>query len=89
MIGKPTESEKMNHMIETKGVESDLPTIRKKHSLKALDQFITFAAVIMLFIFFSIAAPNFFTARSVLSLLLQTSAVTIMGIGVKIGRAHV
>ena len=48
----------------------------------ALDKFITFAAVIVLFIFFSITAKNFFTARSVLSLLLQTSAVTIMGIGV-------
>ena len=48
----------------------------------ALDKFITFAAVIVLFIFFSIMAKNFFTARSVLSLLLQTSAVTIMGIGV-------
>jgi ribose transport system permease protein len=48
----------------------------------ALDKFITFAAVIALFIFFSIVAKNFFTARSVLSLLLQTSAVTIMGIGV-------
>src|SRR5512147_88045 len=48
----------------------------------ALDKFITFGAVIALFIFFSIVAKNFFTARSVLSLLLQTSAVTIMGIGV-------
>jgi len=48
----------------------------------AWDKFITFAAVIVLFIFFSIVAKNFFTARSVLSLLLQTSAVTIMGIGV-------
>jgi ribose transport system permease protein len=48
----------------------------------ALDKFITFAAVIVLFIYFSITAKNFFTARSVLSLLLQTSAVTIMGIGV-------
>jgi ribose transport system permease protein len=48
----------------------------------ALDKFITFAAVIVLFIIFSIVAKNFFTARSILSLLLQTSAVTIMGIGV-------
>jgi ribose transport system permease protein len=47
-----------------------------------LERFISFAAVIVLFIFFSIVAPNFFTMRSVLSLLLQTSAVTIMGIGV-------
>ncbi len=48
----------------------------------ALDKFITFAAVVALFIIFSILAKNFFTARSILSLLLQTSAVTIMGIGV-------
>jgi ribose transport system permease protein len=48
----------------------------------ALDKFITLAAVIVLFIIFSIVAKNFFTPRSVLSLLLQTSAVTIMGIGV-------
>src|SRR5512146_26066 len=48
----------------------------------ALDKFITFAAVIVLFLFFSLTAKNFFTLRSVLSLALQTSAVTIMGIGV-------
>jgi ribose transport system permease protein len=46
-----------------------------------LGRFFTFAAVIALFIFFSFVAPNFFTLRSVLSLGLQTSAVTIMGIG--------
>ncbi|MGB7537326.1 MAG: ABC transporter permease [Anaerolineales bacterium] len=51
-------------------------------SRKALDRFLTFAAVIVLFIFFSITARNFFTIRSVLSLALQTSAVTLMGIGV-------
>ncbi len=45
-------------------------------------RFITFGAVIVLFIVFSITAKNFFTLRSVLSLALQTSAVTIMGIGV-------
>jgi ribose transport system permease protein len=51
-------------------------------SAKALDQFITFGAVIALFIFFSITARNFFTMRSILSLALQTSTVTLMGIGV-------
>jgi ribose transport system permease protein len=49
---------------------------------KGLDKFITVGAVIVLFIFFSITANNFFTVRSVLSLALQTSTVTIMGIGV-------
>jgi ribose transport system permease protein len=51
-------------------------------SRNSLDRFLTFAAVIVLFIFFSFTARNFFTVRSVLSLALQTSAVTIMGIGV-------
>ena len=49
---------------------------------KALDQFITFGAVIVLFVIFSITARNFFTVRSVLTLALQTSAITLMGIGV-------
>jgi ribose transport system permease protein len=51
-------------------------------SRKTLDRFITFGAVIVLFIFFSITARNFFTVRSVLTLALQTSAITLMGIGV-------
>lgn len=49
---------------------------------KVLDQFIALAAVIVLFIVFSFTANNFFTARSILSLALQTSTVTMMGIGV-------
>ena len=48
----------------------------------ALDRFLTFGAVIVLFAVFSITARNFFTLRSVLSLLLQTSTTTLMGIGV-------
>jgi len=51
-------------------------------SPKVLDRLITFSAVIVLFIVFSILAPNFFTIRSILTLALQTSAVTLMGIGV-------
>ena len=43
---------------------------------------IRFAAVFLLFIVFSITAPYFFTMRSILSLALQTSTVTLMGIGV-------
>ena len=69
--------------IKAKPIEEIHGTQEKpKRSGMALDKFITFAAVVVLFIFFSIVAKNFFTARSVLSLLLQTSAVTIMGIGV-------
>src|SRR5512136_1361405 len=66
-------------------IEEEAPQARGKMSnlsFKALDRFITFGAVIVLFIIFSIVAPNFFTIRSILSLALQTSAVTMMGIGV-------
>ena len=49
---------------------------------QALDKFAALTAVIVLFIIFSITANNFFTVRSVLSLALQTSTVTMMGIGV-------
>jgi ribose transport system permease protein len=49
---------------------------------KALRSFFTFGAVIVLFIFFSITARNFCTMRSVLTLALQTSTTTLMGIGV-------
>ena len=47
----------------------------------AVDVFIRYLAVAALFILFSITARNFFSMRSVLSLALQTSAITIMGIG--------
>jgi ribose transport system permease protein len=54
----------------------------RKMSRNILDRLLTFGAVIVLFIFFSLVAPNFFTVRSILSLALQTSAITLMGIGV-------
>jgi ribose transport system permease protein len=66
-------------------VKEDPPHPKGKTSnrtLKDLDRFIIFGAVIALFIFFSFVAPYFFTIRSILSLALQTSAVTLMGIGV-------
>jgi ribose transport system permease protein len=62
--------------------EASEVTPASRRSAKAIDQFITFGAVIALFIFFSITARNFFTMRSILSLALQTSTVTLMGIGV-------
>jgi ribose transport system permease protein len=73
----------MSEMTEN-GVTNATPkTLGSKiRSVGAFDQFITFAAAIVLFIFFSIIAKNFLTVRSVLSLALQTSAVTLMGIGV-------
>ena len=48
----------------------------------AIDKFIRYIAIVVLFTVFSITANNFFTMRSVLSLALQTSAITLMGIGV-------
>lgn len=51
-------------------------------SRMALDRFITFGAVVVMFAVFSITAKNFFTMRNVLSLALQTSTTTLMGIGV-------
>jgi ribose transport system permease protein len=70
--------------ITPKQIKEETLEIRKtsQRSRIAIDKFITFGAVIVLFIIFSIVAKNFFTMRSVLSLLLQTSATTIMGIGV-------
>jgi len=48
----------------------------------AVDKFIRLFAVAVLFTIFSITAKNFFTVRSVLTLALQTSTITLMGIGV-------
>jgi ribose transport system permease protein len=50
--------------------------------LRALARFLPFVAVIVLFIVFSITARNFFSMRTVLTLALQTSTITLMGIGV-------
>ncbi len=50
--------------------------------LRTLGKFLPFVAVIVLFIIFSFTANNFFTVRTVLTLALQTSAITLMGIGV-------
>jgi len=65
-------------------IKEEPPKVRNTSSRPqiALDKFITLGAVVVLFIFFSITAPNFFTLRSILSLALQTCAITIMGIGV-------
>ncbi|MDR3573979.1 MAG: ABC transporter permease [Anaerolineaceae bacterium] len=72
----------MSEMIVEPEKETSQVEKISKRSSNALDRLITFAAVIVLFIFFSVVAPNFFTIRNVLSLALQTSAVTMMGIGV-------
>jgi ribose transport system permease protein len=61
------------------GSELTTPSGRTR---KALDKLITFGAVVVLFAVFSITAKNFFTMRSILTLALQTSTTTLMGIGV-------
>ena len=48
----------------------------------AVDRLLTLGAVVVLFGVFSVTARNFFTVRSILSLALQTSTTTLMGIGV-------
>jgi ribose transport system permease protein len=48
----------------------------------AIDRLLTLGAVVVLFVVFSITAKNFFTIRSILSLALQTSTTTLIGIGV-------
>jgi ribose transport system permease protein len=58
------------------------PTILRGRPRLRLDQFIILGAAVVLFAVFSITAKNFFTVRSVLSLALQTSTTTIIGIGV-------
>jgi ribose transport system permease protein len=47
-----------------------------------LDKLAIFGAFVALFILFSLTARNFFTMRNVLTLALQTSTITLMGIGV-------
>jgi ribose transport system permease protein len=72
----------------TKSIKEESPMIVEtagrsgKVLLKTLEGFLPFVAVIVLFIIFSIVAKNFFTMRSILSLALQTSTITLMGIGV-------
>jgi len=48
----------------------------------SLDKLMISLAFVALFIIFSLTAKNFFTVRNVLTLALQTSTITIMGIGV-------
>lgn len=50
--------------------------------LRTLGKFLRVVVVIVLFIVFSITATNFFSVRTVLTLALQTSTITLMGIGV-------
>jgi len=71
-----------NARIQPSGEHGPETAAVKRRSGVALDTFLTVGAVVALFVVFSITAKNFFTMRSVLSLLLQTSTTTLMGIGV-------
>lgn len=61
--------------------EAEAPSTRRGFKL-ALDKLVIFGAFMALFILFSLTARNFFTMRNVLTLALQTSTITLMGIGV-------
>jgi ribose transport system permease protein len=55
--------------------------IRGKKKI-ALDKLVITGAFVALFVLFSLTARNFFTLRNTLTLALQTSTITLMGIGV-------
>jgi ribose transport system permease protein len=63
------------------GEKSGVPSARAAKRL-SLDRLAIFGAFVVLFALFSITAKNFFTMRNALTLALQTSTITLMGIGV-------
>jgi ribose transport system permease protein len=67
--------------ITTKSIQEKSPEIGRMLG-RFGGKFLRFGAVIVLFIVFSITARNFFSMRTVLTLALQTSTITLMGIGV-------
>jgi ribose transport system permease protein len=73
----------MNKVITESIIKDDSVEISRISTKRgfSVDNLVRYIAVVVLFAVFSITAPNFFTVRSVLSLALQTSAITIMGIG--------
>lgn len=73
------ENESVQHA--SSGVKAETPSTRSGFKL-ALDKLVIFGAFVALFILFSLTARNFFTMRNVLTLALQTSTITLMGIGV-------
>jgi ribose transport system permease protein len=70
-----------SQLVATPVLKSGLPAGLGARKI-SLDKLMIFVAFIALFIFFSLTARNFFTVRNVLTLALQTSTITIMGIGV-------
>jgi ribose transport system permease protein len=76
---KTMANEKLQQPNTNAKVEVPISLGRKKISI---DQFAILGAFIVLFVLFSFVAKNFFTMRNVATLALQTSTVTMMGIGV-------
>ncbi len=66
-------------MMETQLVSNDKKKIQMKSN--AIQQFLAFASLIVLFIFFSIASPNFFQFDNVIGILLSTSVIGILALG--------
>ncbi len=60
----------------------DLIARSKVRMRQYLDKLFTFGALILIFVVFSITATNFFSVRNILTMVLQTSTMTLMGIGV-------
>lgn len=56
---------------------------RKNIRLKsnAIQQFLAFGSLIVLFVFFSIASPNFFKFENIIGILLSTSVIGILALG--------
>ncbi|AZU63749.1 ABC transporter permease [Neobacillus mesonae] len=65
--------------METQLVSNDKKKIQMKSN--AIQQFLAFASLIVLFIFFSIASPNFFQFDNVIGILLSTSVIGILALG--------
>jgi ribose transport system permease protein len=61
--------------------KAKIPAIRRGVKI-SLDKLVIFGAFVLLFALFSVTARNFFTLRNTLTLALQTSTITLMGIGV-------
>jgi ribose transport system permease protein len=72
-------------MLNTKKPDSRIEKITAQLRLSPLglssNSFLPLVVFVIAFLFFSIFANNFFTVRSVLNLLVQTSTFTILGIG--------
>lgn len=60
-----------------------VPSEKKKIKIKsnAIQQVLAFASLIVLFVFFSVASPNFFQFDNIIGILLSTSVIGILALG--------